>query len=77
MEQHALQNVNNCLNINIYSYLETFGANVLFYIQMLFIFSTPVFIRQLWQLKTVDLFKSLLLVPLTIILLFSRLCKHH
>jgi hypothetical protein len=24
MEQHALKNVNNCLNMNIYSYLETF-----------------------------------------------------
>ncbi len=23
MEQHALKNVNNCLNTNIYSYLET------------------------------------------------------
>jgi hypothetical protein len=26
MEQHALKNVNNCLNTNIYSYLETFGG---------------------------------------------------
>jgi hypothetical protein len=26
MEQHALKNVNNCLNINIYSYLETSGG---------------------------------------------------
>ncbi len=26
MEQHALQNVNNCLNTNIYSYLETSGG---------------------------------------------------
>jgi hypothetical protein len=25
MEQHALKNVNNCLNTNIYSYLETSG----------------------------------------------------
>jgi len=23
MEQHALKNINNCLNTNIYSYLET------------------------------------------------------
>ncbi len=26
MEQHALKNVNNCLNANIYSYLETSGG---------------------------------------------------
>ncbi len=26
MEQHALKNVNICLNTNIYSYLETFGG---------------------------------------------------
>jgi hypothetical protein len=26
MEQYALKKVNNCLNINIYSYLETSGG---------------------------------------------------
>jgi hypothetical protein len=26
MEQHTLKNVNNCLNANIYSYLETSGG---------------------------------------------------
>ncbi len=26
MEQHTLNNVNNCLNTNIYSYLETSGG---------------------------------------------------
>jgi len=26
MEQHALKNANNCLNTNIYSYLETSGG---------------------------------------------------
>ncbi len=26
MEQHSLKNVNNCLNANIYSYLETSGG---------------------------------------------------
>jgi len=40
MEQHTLKNVSNCLNTNIYFYVETF-------------FSTPVLIRQLRQLKTV------------------------
>jgi hypothetical protein len=29
MEQHALKNVNNFLNTNIYSYLETARANVI------------------------------------------------
>jgi hypothetical protein len=26
MEPHALKNLNNCLNTNLYSYLETFGG---------------------------------------------------
>jgi hypothetical protein len=26
MEQHAFENVNNCLNTNIYSYLDTSGG---------------------------------------------------
>ncbi len=26
MEQHALKNVNNCMDINIYSYLQTSGG---------------------------------------------------
>ncbi len=28
MEQRALKNVNDCLNINIYSYLETSGGQI-------------------------------------------------
>jgi hypothetical protein len=28
MEQHALKNVNNCLNTSIYSYLETSGGQI-------------------------------------------------
>ena len=28
MEQHAFKNVNNCLNTNIYSYLETSGGQI-------------------------------------------------
>ncbi len=27
MEQHAFKNVNNCLNANIYSFLDTSGGN--------------------------------------------------
>jgi len=52
MEQLALKNVNNNLNTNIYSYLETL-IKVKIYIEMLFIFSTPMKVRQLWQLETV------------------------
>jgi hypothetical protein len=26
MEQHTLKNINNCMNTNIYSYLETSGG---------------------------------------------------
>ena len=28
MEQHALKNVKNCMNTNIYSYLETSGGQI-------------------------------------------------
>jgi hypothetical protein len=28
MEQHALKNINNCLNSNIYSYFETSGGQI-------------------------------------------------
>jgi hypothetical protein len=53
MVQGALKNVNNGLNTNIYSYLETSGGQVIIYIEMLYIFSTPVLIIYPWQLKTV------------------------
>ncbi len=38
MKHRTLKNVNNCLNTNIYSYLETSGGQILIYIYMLFIF---------------------------------------
>ncbi len=53
MEQHGLKNVNNHLNIKIYSYLETSGGQKSNLFLMKFIFSTPVLIRHLWQTKTV------------------------
>ncbi len=53
MEQHTLRNAKNCLNTNIYSYLETSGCQFLIYIKMLFTLSTPVLFRHLWQLKTI------------------------
>ena len=40
------KNVNNCLNTNIYSYLETYKYLMLFNV------SKPELIRNLWQLKT-------------------------
>jgi hypothetical protein len=56
MEQHAFKSVNNCLNTNIYSYLKTSGhsggqsSNL--YLNVV-LFSMPVLIRHLWQLKTI------------------------
>jgi hypothetical protein len=47
------KNVKNCLNTNIYSHLETSGGQSCNLYLNLFIFSTPVLIRHLWQLKTV------------------------
>ncbi len=52
MEQHALKIVNNCLNTNIYYYLETSGgqnSNLYLYVVH---YLTPVLIKHLWQLKT-------------------------
>ncbi len=50
MEQRALKNVSNCLNTNIYSYLETSGGKSYdLYLQVVH-FSTSELIRHLWQL---------------------------
>jgi hypothetical protein len=47
MEQHTLRNVNNYLNTNIYSYLETSGGQSSnLYIKVVHL-STPVLIRHL------------------------------
>ena len=53
MEQHTLRSVNNCLNTNIYSYLEPSGGQSSNLYLNVVHFSTPVLIRHLWQLKTV------------------------
>jgi hypothetical protein len=43
MEQHAFKNVNNCLNNNIYSYLETSGGqNYNLYLNFVHFFNTSV-----------------------------------
>ena len=49
MEQHAFKNVNNCLNTNIYSYLEASGGKSSNLYLNVVHFSTPVLIRHLWQ----------------------------
>ncbi len=52
MEQHTLRNVNDCLNTNIYSYLETSGGQSSnLYLNEVNFFNTS-FIKHLWQLKT-------------------------
>ncbi len=53
MEQCDLQNVNNCLNTNIYSYLDTSGGQSSNLYLNVVHFLTPVLIRHLWQHKTV------------------------
>jgi len=52
MEQHALKNENNCLNTNIYCYLETSGGQSSNPYLIVVLFSTPEFTRNLWQLQT-------------------------
>jgi hypothetical protein len=53
MVQRALKIVNNCLNTNIYSYLETSGGQSYNLHLNVVHFFIPVLIRHLWQLKTV------------------------
>ncbi len=53
MEQCTFKNVNNCLNTKIYSDLETSGGQCSNLYLNVVHFSTPVWIRHLWQLKTV------------------------
>jgi hypothetical protein len=43
MEQHALKNVNNCLNTNICSYIETSGGqNYMLYLNVVHFLYTSV-----------------------------------
>jgi hypothetical protein len=44
MEEHALKNVNDCLNTDIYSYLETSGGQSFNLYLIVAHFSTPVLI---------------------------------
>jgi hypothetical protein len=47
------KNVSNCSNTNCYSYLETSGGQSSYLYLIMFICSTPMLIRHLWQLKAV------------------------
>ncbi len=43
MEQHASKNVNNCMNTNIYSYLETSsGKSYILYLNVVHFFNARV-----------------------------------
>ncbi len=53
MEQHALENVNNCLNINTYFFIETSGGQSSYLYLNAANFFTPVLIKHLLQFKTV------------------------
>jgi hypothetical protein len=70
MEHCTLKNVNNCLNTNIYSYLETSGGQSSnLYLNVGSFFSTPVKTRYLWQFKTVVFLHWFLICT---VLLFHR-----
>jgi hypothetical protein len=53
MEKRGLKIVNNCLNTNISSYLETSGGQSYNLYLNVVHFLTPVLIRHLWQHDTV------------------------
>jgi hypothetical protein len=67
MEQRTLKNVNNYLNTNIYSYLETSGVQSYDLYLNVVHFSTPVLIRHLWQLKTVVFLHWFLILALLLL----------
>ncbi len=68
MEQHTLKNINNYLDTNIYSYLETSGGQSSNPYLNVVHFSTTELIKNLWQLKTAVFLHWCLIcaVPLTL-----------
>jgi len=43
MEERALKNVNNCLNVNVYSYLETSGGkSYILFLNVVYFYTTRV-----------------------------------
>jgi hypothetical protein len=54
IQQHALRNMSNCLNANIYSHLGTSGGqSSKLYLNVVHSFNASVKIRHLWQQKSV------------------------
>jgi hypothetical protein len=76
MEQHAFKNVNNCLNTNFYSYLETSGGQSFNPYLNVVLFSTPELIRNLWQLKTAVFLHWCLLCVVSLEIIYNRQKKH-
>jgi hypothetical protein len=69
------KNVNNCWNTNISFYLETSGSQNYYLFLNVVHFSTPVFIRHLWQLRTVVFLHGYLICAvlfLTILFIFTE-----
>ncbi len=80
MEQHTLKNVNNCLNTNIYSYLDTSGGESCYLYLNIVHFLTPVLIRHLWQLKIVVflhwcIIRAVLLAPYIVDDILKEMCS--
>jgi hypothetical protein len=64
MEQHALKNVNNCLNTDIYSYLETSGGQSSFpYLNVVHFLNTRADYKSV-EAKTAVFLHWCLIVPL-------------
>ncbi len=71
IEQRALKNVNNCLNTNIYSYLEMSGGQSYNFYLNVFHFLAAVLIRHLWQLKTVVFLHCCVILAVLLLLIFA------
>ncbi len=76
MELRSLKNVKNCLNTNIYFYLETSGGQSSNLHLNDAPFLTPVLIRHLWQLKTV-LFLRWCLIRVVLLIAWHRRADSH
>ncbi len=77
MELRASNIVSNCLNTNIYPYLETSGGQSLNLYLNVVHFLMPVLIRHLWQLKTVVFLHWCLLCTVPLVgAKHGAACKH-
>ncbi len=74
MEQRTLKIVKSGQNTNIYSYLETSGGQSYNLYENVNFFSTPVLIRYLWKLRTVDFMHWCLICN---VLLNSKQAEEH